>query len=95
MTSRTTNADIAERLARMEHKIDTLTGVVGEKPNEGLRGEVAMLIGIDWGGTKIEGVAMTPEGLELARLRLAGAAGSGLLVSYRTCSNALGSGLPA
>lgn len=52
MTSRTTNADIAERLARMEHKIDTLTGVVGEKPNEGLRGEVAMLIGIKnkgWG----------------------------------------------
>ena len=29
-----------------------------------------MLIGIDWGGTKIEGVAMTPEGLELARLRV-------------------------
>lgn len=52
VTSRTTNADIAERLARMEHKIDTLTGVVGEKPNEGLRGEVAMLIGIKnkgWG----------------------------------------------
>ena len=30
-----------------------------------------MLIGIDWGGTKIEGVAMTPEGAELARLRVA------------------------
>jgi fructokinase len=28
-----------------------------------------MLIGIDWGGTKIEGIAMTPEGQELARLR--------------------------
>ena len=28
-----------------------------------------MLIGIDWGGTKIEGVAMTPEGKELVRLR--------------------------
>ena len=28
-----------------------------------------MLIGIDWGGTKIEGVAMTPSGHELARLR--------------------------
>ncbi|MBC7737056.1 MAG: ROK family protein, partial [Candidatus Saccharibacteria bacterium] len=29
-----------------------------------------MLIGIDWGGTKIEGVAMTPEGGELLRLRV-------------------------
>ena len=28
-----------------------------------------MLIGIDWGGTKIEGVAMEPDGTELARLR--------------------------
>lgn len=28
-----------------------------------------MLIGIDWGGTKIEGIAMTPEGKELVRLR--------------------------
>ena len=28
-----------------------------------------MLIGIDWGGTKIEGVAMTPAGVELLRLR--------------------------
>lgn len=29
-----------------------------------------MLIGIDWGGTKIEGVAMTPDGAELLRLRV-------------------------
>ena len=29
-----------------------------------------MLIGIDWGGTKIEGVAMTPEGAELQRERI-------------------------
>ena len=29
-----------------------------------------MLIGIDWGGTKIEGVAMTQDGAELARLRV-------------------------
>jgi fructokinase len=29
-----------------------------------------MLIGIDWGGTKIEGIAMTPDGAELARLRV-------------------------
>lgn len=29
-----------------------------------------MLIGIDWGGTKIEGVAMTPDGRELLRLRI-------------------------
>ncbi len=28
-----------------------------------------MLIGIDWGGTKIEGVAMEPDGTELARVR--------------------------
>lgn len=28
-----------------------------------------MLIGIDWGGTKIEGVAMLPDGRELLRLR--------------------------
>ncbi len=28
-----------------------------------------MLIGIDWGGTKIEGVALSPDGRELARLR--------------------------
>jgi fructokinase len=28
-----------------------------------------MLIGIDWGGTKIEGIAMTSEGRELLRLR--------------------------
>ncbi len=28
-----------------------------------------MLIGIDWGGTKIEGVAMLPDGKELLRLR--------------------------
>lgn len=52
MTGRITNAQIAERLARMEGKIDNLTGWVGEKPSEGLRGEVAMLIGIKnkgWG----------------------------------------------
>lgn len=29
-----------------------------------------MLIGIDWGGTKIEGVALTPSGVELARHRV-------------------------
>jgi fructokinase len=28
-----------------------------------------MLIGVDWGGTKIEAVAMTPDGREIARLR--------------------------
>jgi fructokinase len=28
-----------------------------------------MLIGIDWGGTKIEAVALTPEGRQIARLR--------------------------
>ena len=29
-----------------------------------------MLIGIDWGGTKIEGIAMARDGAELARLRI-------------------------
>ena len=28
-----------------------------------------MLIGIDWGGTKIEGIALSPEGRELVRIR--------------------------
>lgn len=28
-----------------------------------------MLIGIDWGGTKIEGIALSPDGRELARIR--------------------------
>ena len=28
-----------------------------------------MFIGIDWGGTKIEGVALTKEGKEMIRLR--------------------------
>ena len=28
-----------------------------------------MHVGIDWGGTKIEGVGLTPDGTELARLR--------------------------
>lgn len=28
-----------------------------------------MLIGVDWGGTKIESVAMEPDGRELLRLR--------------------------
>jgi fructokinase len=28
-----------------------------------------MLIGIDWGGTKIEGIALTEEGVEIVRLR--------------------------
>src|SRR5690606_5369542 len=32
-------------------------------------GRICVLIGIDWGGTKIEGVAMEPDGRELLRLR--------------------------
>ena len=28
-----------------------------------------MLIGIDWGGTKIEGIALAPDGRELLRVR--------------------------
>ena len=39
-----------------------------------------MLIGIDWGGTKIEGVAMEPSGRELSRLRVDTPRGD-----YRAC----------
>ena len=31
--------------------------------------KTCMLIGIDWGGTKIEGIALTDEGIEIIRLR--------------------------
>lgn len=34
-----------------------------------IEGTHGVLIGIDWGGTKIEGVAMDPDGSELLRLR--------------------------
>jgi len=37
---------------------------VGQEPGRGV-----LLIGIDWGGTKIEGVAMEDDGTELLRLR--------------------------
>jgi hypothetical protein len=52
MSARTTNADLGERMARLEEKLDTLVDTVGKKPTEGLRGEVALLIGIKnkgWG----------------------------------------------
>lgn len=52
MTERVTNADIASSLARLEERLGNLIRVVGEKPDEGLRGDVAMLVGIKnkgWG----------------------------------------------
>jgi hypothetical protein len=48
----TSNGDLADRLARIETKLDSLVDTVGEKPTEGLRGEVTMLVGIKnkgWG----------------------------------------------
>lgn len=51
-TERTSNGDLADRLARIETKLDSLVDTVGEKPTEGLRGEVTMLVGIKnkgWG----------------------------------------------
>lgn len=30
-----------------------------------------MLVGVDWGGTKIEVIALDPDGFELARVRAA------------------------
>lgn len=52
MTERVSYAQIAVALARVETKLDSLVSTVGEKPDEGLRGDVAMLIGIKnkgWG----------------------------------------------
>jgi phage-related minor tail protein len=52
MSERTSNGDLADRLARIETKLDNLVDTVGEKPTEGLRGEVTMLVGIKnkgWG----------------------------------------------
>jgi fructokinase len=53
--------------------------------------ELCMLIGIDWGGTKIEGVAMEPDGRELLRLREATPRHDydGCLVAIRTMIAAL------
>lgn len=47
-----TNADIAASLARLDERMTTLVHIVGEKPDEGLRGDVSMLVGIKnkgWG----------------------------------------------
>lgn len=47
-----TNADIAASIAEMRADLRNLTNVVGEKPGEGLRGDVASLVSIKnkgWG----------------------------------------------
>ncbi len=48
----TSNAAIAAALAEIKTELQHLRSLVGEKPNEGLRGEVSLLIGIKnkgWG----------------------------------------------
>ena len=48
----TSNAAIAVALAEIKTELQHLRSLVGEKPNEGLRGEVSLLIGIKnkgWG----------------------------------------------
>lgn len=48
----TSNAAIAVALAEIKTELQYLKSLVGEKPNEGLRGEVSLLIGIKnkgWG----------------------------------------------
>lgn len=52
MTSRTTNAHIAVALAEIKKDLDHLKGIIGDEPGKGLRGDVAMLVGIKnkgWG----------------------------------------------
>jgi hypothetical protein len=52
MTDSAAQAAIASALARIEAELLHLKTLVGEKPNEGLRGDVALLIGIKnkgWG----------------------------------------------
>lgn len=46
MNGRVTNADVAEALAEIKSEIRHLRNIVGEKPNEGLRGEVGQLTSI-------------------------------------------------
>ena len=48
----TSNAAIAVALAEIKTELQHLKSLVGEKPSEGLRGEVSLLIGIKnkgWG----------------------------------------------
>jgi len=52
MTDRTTNADIAVSLAEIKKDLGHLRSIIGDEPDKGLRGDVAMLIGIKnkgWG----------------------------------------------
>lgn len=63
-----TNADIAATLARLDERMTTLVDVVGKKPDEGLRGDVAMLVGIKNKGW----------GLVVGLLLLAGGVGAAL-----------------
>lgn len=67
-TAPVTNADIAATLARLDERMTTLVDVVGKKPDEGLRGDVAMLVGIKNKGW----------GLVVGLLLLAGGVGAAL-----------------
>jgi hypothetical protein len=50
--------------------LGTLASVAGRpRMMQTIRAGDEMLIGIDWGGTKIEGIAMEPDGRELLRAR--------------------------
>lgn len=52
MTDRTTNADIAVSLAEIKKDLGHLRSIIGDEPDKGLCGDVAMLIGIKnkgWG----------------------------------------------
>jgi hypothetical protein len=52
MSDPTTHADIAVSLAEIKKDLGHLRSIIGDEPDKGLRGEVAMLIGIKnkgWG----------------------------------------------
>lgn len=52
MTNRTTNADIAAALAEIKADVRHMRSIIGDDPDKGLRGDVAMLVGIKnkgWG----------------------------------------------
>lgn len=79
MAERVTNADIAVALAEIRKDIGHLKTLVGEKPEEGLRGDVAMLIGIKNKGW----------GLVVGLLILAGGAGAAIKTFFGQVASVL------
>lgn len=52
MSDHTTNADIAATLAEIKADVRHMRSIIGDEPDKGLRGDVAMLVGIKnkgWG----------------------------------------------